>query len=1772
MNESDQEKDVTNSAPMALVPPTINPENTTVPATRTPLQMQVDDSQFESDPTSTTGSGSSTNEDRQRKRAKQTKRGIRIQEKLKSIKVRSLFDTDGDINRHNIISSDAGNGRSARVKRKRNLDDYAVGPVASSAERHSISRKKNTVPESSRASSSRSADPPKRGRKPAKAQQAITAETPESMIELRQMSALLLRPPPKTPLDATRNQAIRDRELKMQALQNHRDAVVSELANLEVYQTLVDYRPDVFNADERVIKYISSYNLWDLANSYLMEKYKQGERSIKLKKLHKDQPLPLIQMLQHASELDTLLATQATSSSSVAADGTASSTIPNKMLLQRLPPAATLSVSSGTGIRRFHRQFPTLHSYLDTFNALDDVDDATPEDIQAYIDNERTVRERIEQFENLGGFTTQLQKQADQRPHFEPSRRTTDERVHDSIISQYMVAAKNFSKHSKYRVNAARRCAKAVDKYWDNIRTREERVQRLEIKRLTKLAKWTAQQVRHKWKVVERICEARYKELLKEQQAQESRRHLELILEHSEQVLGARKDELGTLQDRMDVDQDQENTLLPLMSTDASTSLSSPEALDDWYSMTEEDGRTTTDADSMLDEEDVMEDHFDEEDELDHVIDDAAESDEEDDEDDNDLTVEQLMAKYGYGQALSSPNDSADQKPNTTSHQPPLASKTSGQFDRDAPSPAASKLSTLLQTEPLDEQESDDAFSTSSPSNDDLISDAATTDDEETAQALTAEASLPLNVLYTQYMSSGKSEMEQIKPPTRIEPDDEDISEEPLTKRRKVARLESPVRTPSDIYTHGTTVQPVLSAAVPSVEEEDDDERTVTDDESDGEPGEPKTAALVPVSQSRPVPSTPAESPTADARQLPTGTTLSTTKVNTRIPFLLRGTLREYQHVGLDWLMSLYNHGLNGILADEMGLGKTIQTIALLASLACDKGIWGPHLVVVPTSVILNWEMEFKRWLPGFKILTYYGTPKERKEKRMGWSKPNAFHVCITSYQLVLHDQSAFRRKAWQYLILDEAHNIKNFRSQRWQVLLNFNAQRRLLLTGTPLQNSLVELWSLLYFLMPNGVSSDMPIGFANLKEFQEWFANPVDMMLEHQDASHQEESRLAIQKLHTVLRPYLLRRLKADVEQQMPAKYEHVMYCRLSKRQRYLYDDFMGRAKTKETLASGNFLSIINTLMQLRKVCNHPDLFEERPIVTSFTMAPELQEHTQQLSQWTRSKFFYDDRQDVLDALNLLIVRPAMEMTWTRSTALEVRDLDASPALLSHPLQPMHTGRSLHSMKKKFLDLDVYGKWHAWQQQQDQHDRWAALGRINQLRCARQPVYGADLLTTCQDLFATPHHELLFPSVNDPATYMDRSDSLRRCVLGYEDRLACSLDTIERYAFVTPAAVVQAIHGVPVCSELMDQNDSHADMFAKDILHPIDTRLRIAFPDKRLLQYDCGKLQRLALLLQDLAAGGHRALIFTQMTRVLDILEAFLNMHGYRYLRLDGATKVEKRQLLTERFNSDPRITCFILSTRSGGLGINLTGADTVIFYDSDWNPSMDKQCQDRAHRIGQVRDVHIYRFVTQFTVEENIFKKANQKRMLDNMVIHEGGFTNDYFQKMDWWRDLPEVTGHAAEQQLSNKDLEQALLDAEEDEQDAQAAIEARKELTLDDNEFTETASNVATPSKLTPTPTPVSPSMSPSSHGSAQSPVIHPSLAGSTKMVPPHLKKSRHHDRPSQTPEMDHEAMAAEQEAMDLDEEVGHVDQYMLRFWEREIFGHYLGFGGLPEPQTS
>ena len=854
----------------------------------------------------------------------------------------------------------------------------------------------------------------------------------------------------------------------------------------------------------------------------------------------------------------------------------------------------------------------------------------------------------------------------------------------------------------------------------------------------------------------------------------------------------------------------------------------------------------------------------------------------------------------------------------------------------------------------------------------------------------------------------------------------------------------------------------------------------VTNVHSPSQSQSPRTSDTKPSDVETPTSTSLLNVPKTDSRS----TSPQPTTPRTEIPFLLRGTLREYQHHGLDWLAALYANNTNGILADEMGLGKTIQTIALLAHLACHHEVWGPHLVIVPTSVMLNWEMEFKKWCPGFKILTYYGNQDERKKKRQGWTNDDVWNVCITSYQMVLQDQQVFRRRRWHYMILDEAHNIKNFKSQRWQTLLGFNTHSRLLLTGTPLQNNLTELWSLLYFLAPpeNGEG-----GFVDLGEFHNWFSRPESQILESGREQLDDEARAIIAKLHKVLRPYLLRRLKADVEKQMPGKYEHVEFCRLSKRQRELYDGFLSRNETRDTLASGNYMSIINCLMQLRKVCNHPDLFVDRPIMTSFRMQRSVPADYELNERVIRGKLL---AQQPMSTVSLKF----LNMIPTHNEDLSSLHTDRIAQLSSHRIlldlreaqrvraENAYTALDPVSVKSNIVHLESAARWGRYEELQ--HSVY-----LNALRRQQRPIYGKRLL----DLLTLDTHKRPFkqrPKVpqNIMSWFEEDSKLLHFAIPTLPQRAASMEMTVTKFACVTPIVVTGDMNkfflgarGVEAFEETdlrLSAPIRHAPYMPKepplDPWHEARMRLTIQFPDKRLLQYDCGKLQALDRLLRKLQAGGHRALIFTQMTKVLDILEQFLNIHGHKYLRLDGATKVEQRQILTDRFNHDPRILCFILSTRSGGLGINLTGADTVIFYDQDWNPAMDKQCQDRCHRIGQTRDVHIYRLVSEHTIEANILRKANQKQMLDDVVIQEGGFTTDYFNKISI-RDVVNNNGEVVANEIdvaANAAMDRVLggvetsnprsvgrvLEQAEDKEDVAAARLAEKEIQQDDADFLE------------------------------------------------------------------------------------------------------------------
>ncbi|KAG9351689.1 hypothetical protein JZ751_022940 [Albula glossodonta] len=462
------------------------------------------------------------------------------------------------------------------------------------------------------------------------------------------------------------------------------------------------------------------------------------------------------------------------------------------------------------------------------------------------------------------------------------------------------------------------------------------------------------------------------------------------------------------------------------------------------------------------------------------------------------------------------------------------------------------------------------------------------------------------------------------------------------------------------------------------------------------------------------------------------------------------GTLHLYQLEGLNWLRFSWAQGTDTILADEMGLGKTIQTITFLYSLFKEGHTKGPFLVSAPLSTIINWEREFEMWAPDFYVVTYTGDKESRsiireneltyddsvikggkKAFKLRREAPIKFHVLLTSYELVTIDQTALKSIDWACLVVDEAHRLKNNQSKFFRKLNDYKIDHKLLLTGTPLQNNLEELFHLLNFLTPNR--------FNNLEGFLEEFA----------DISKEDQ----IKKLHDMLGPHMLRRLKADVFKTMPAKTELIVRVELSPMQKKYYKFILTRNfEALNSKGGGNQVSLLNIMMDLKKCCNHPYLF---------------------------------------------------------------------------PVAAMASGKLLLMQK----------------------------------------------------------------------------------------------------------------------------------------------------------------------MLRKLKEQGHRVLIFSQMTKMLDLLEDFLDYEGYKYERIDGGITGALRQEAIDRFNAPgAQQFCFLLSTRAGGLGINLATADTVVIFDSDWNPHNDIQAFSRAHRIGQANKVMIYRFVTRASVEERITQVAKHKMMLTHLVVRPG------------------------------------------------------------------------------------------------------------------------------------------------------------------------------------
>lgn len=313
-------------------------------------------------------------------------------------------------------------------------------------------------------------------------------------------------------------------------------------------------------------------------------------------------------------------------------------------------------------------------------------------------------------------------------------------------------------------------------------------------------------------------------------------------------------------------------------------------------------------------------------------------------------------------------------------------------------------------------------------------------------------------------------------------------------------------------------------------------------------------------------------------------------KVTEQASIMVNGQLKEYQLKGLEWLVSLYNNNLNGILADEMGLGKTIQTISLVTYLMDRKKVMGPYLIIVPLSTLPNWVLEFEKWAPAVGVVSYKGSPQGRRllQNQMRATK---FNVLLTTYEYVIKDKAVLAKIQWKYMIIDEGHRMKNHHCKLTQVLnTHYIAPYRLLLTGTPLQNKLPELWALLNFLLPSI--------FKSCSTFEQWFNAPFATTGEKVELN-EEETILIIRRLHKVLRPFLLRRLKKEVEHQLPDKVEYIIKCDMSALQRVLYKHMQSKGvlltdgSEKGKHGKGGAKALMNTIVQLRKLCNHPFMFQ---------------------------------------------------------------------------------------------------------------------------------------------------------------------------------------------------------------------------------------------------------------------------------------------------------------------------------------------------------------------------------------------------------------------------------------------------------------------------------------------------------------------------------------------------------------------------------------------------
>lgn len=728
-------------------------------------------------------------------------------------------------------------------------------------------------------------------------------------------------------------------------------------------------------------------------------------------------------------------------------------------------------------------------------------------------------------------------------------------------------------------------------------------------------------------------------------------------------------------------------------------------------------------------------------------------------------------------------------------------------------------------------------------------------------------------------------------------------------------------------------------------------------------------------------------------------------------PKMLRCTLKEYQVKGLNWLANLYEQGINGILADEMGLGKTVQSISVLAYLAETHNIWGPYLVVTPASTLHNWQQEISKFVPEFKVLPYWGNAKDRKVLRKFWDRKSVrygkdapFHVLVTSYQLVVADAPYFLKMKWQYMILDEAQAIKSSQSSRWKSLLSFSCRNRLLLTGTPIQNSMQELWALLHFIMPSLFDSH--------DEFSDWFSKDIESHAQSNTQLNEQQ----LKRLHVILKPFMLRRVKKNVQSELGDKLEIDIYCNLTNRQKKFYQMLKSQISIVDLLSTSsndeNNQSLMNLVMQFRKVCNHPDLFERADVQSSFVFGDFaetgsfLRETELELSYSSKNHIRYDMPKQVY---NELLIPSNKSNVGSRNKIYEMFNIyspenvikedtldnfgwlkfvNESPSDLNQYSKQNVIERAISLREYSSVNYDGVNRFNFFYDDDQTYipqNRRLLILQAENNNCMKSNSHNLRNLFSVQDKVYLD----MYTSVLQPAAFPKATSapvSLRCSNYTFNQDLNRVLFDEKIRSALVPLSLNTELDLMKAKVPVSDYPKS--DMLPPQLNNSYDYS-NIRMPSMTRFITESGKLSKLDKLLDELKQNDHRVLVYFQMTKMMDLMEEFLTFRQHNYVRLDGSSKLEDRRDLVHDWQTKPEIFVFLLSTRAGGLGINLTAADTVIFYDSDWNPTIDSQAMDRAHRLGQTKQVTVYRLLTKGTIEERMRDRAKQKEQVQQVVM---------------------------------------------------------------------------------------------------------------------------------------------------------------------------------------